>query len=83
MCGPTDRRTDSHSDYSANLRIVQYCSCYTGVVESIDEYILEQSVSVRAVPELIMGEAGRQSNFSAKPRPRFAYQWPDNVKMYK
>ena len=47
--------------------------------------VLEQSVSVRAVPELIVGEGGggRQSNFSARPRPRFAYRWPDNVKMYK
>ena len=28
------------------------------------------------------GDGGRQSNFSATPRPRFAYQWSDNVKMY-
>ena len=51
--------------------------------------VLVQSVSVRAVPELIVGGGGgvggggRQSNFSARPRPRFAYRWPDNVKMYK
>ena len=32
--------------------------CYTDTVERIDGYILEQSVSVRAVPELIIGEAG-------------------------
>ena len=25
----------------------------------------------------------RRSNFSAKHRPRFANQWPDNVKVYK
>ena len=36
--------------------------------------MLEQSVSIRAVPELIVGEVGRQSNFSVKSRPRFAYQ---------
>ena len=29
-------------------------TCYTGTVEIIGEYILEQSVSVRAVPELIV-----------------------------
>ena len=40
-------------------------------------------VSVRAVPELIVGKAGRQSNFSTKPHARCAHQWPDNVKMYK
>ena len=71
MCGPTDRRTDSHSDYSANLRIVLYCSCYTGMVESIDEYILEQSVSVRAVPELIVGEAGAAVEFLGKASSPF------------
>ena len=27
--------------------------------------------------------AGWQSNVSAKFRPCFAYQWPDNVKMYE
>ena len=42
------------------------------------------SVSVRAVPELIVGGWGWRSDFSAKPRcPCFAYQWPDNVKMLK
>ena len=35
------------------------------MVVIIGEYILEQSVSVRAVPELIVGEAGWQSKFSA------------------
>ena len=52
-------------------------------MESNGEYKLEQSVSVRAVPELIVGEAGRQANSMAKHRPRLVYQWPDNVKMYK
>ena len=33
-------------------------TCYTGTVEIIDGYILDQSVSVRAVPKLIAGEAG-------------------------
>ena len=58
--------------------------CYTCTVERFGEYILEQYVSVRA--ELIVGEAGafvgRRSNYSAKLRPRFAYQWPNSVKMY-
>ena len=45
-------------------------------------YVLEQSVSVRDVPELFVGEAERRSNFSAKIHPRFAYHWPDNVKIY-
>ena len=40
----------------------------------IGDNIIEQSVSVRAVPKLIVGEAGRQSNFSAKPRPRTSGQ---------
>ena len=62
----------------------QYCldlnTCYTDTVESIGGYILEQFVSVRAVPELITVEEARwQSNISAKSRPR----WPDNVKMDK
>ena len=40
----------------------------------IGEYILEQSVSVGAIPGLIVGGGGgggrgRQSNFSAKQRP--------------
>ena len=48
-----------------------------------DGYVLDQSVSVRAVPELIVGEAGRRSTFSAKLCPRFAYQWSDSVKMFK
>ena len=54
---------------------------YAGIVERFDEYILEQSVSVRAVPELIVDEAGRWSNFSAKLRSRFVNQLPDNDKM--
>ena len=41
------------------------------MVESIGEYIPEQSVSVKAV------------EFFEKPRPRFTYQLPDNVKMFK
>ena len=49
-------------------------TCYTGTVESIGGYFLEQSVSVRAFPESFVGEAERQSNFSARPRSRFAYQ---------
>ena len=43
-------------------------------------HILKQSVSVRAVPELIVGEAGRQSKFSTKPHPRFVYQLPEMLK---
>ena len=37
---------------------MQNYTFYTGTVEIIGEYKLEQSVSVRAVPELIVGEAG-------------------------
>ena len=41
-------------------------TCYTGTVEIIGGYILEQYESVRAVPELIVwARRGRQSNFSA------------------
>ena len=67
-----DGQTDSHSDYSAHLR-----------GRAILFRLLKQSVSARAVPEFIAGEAGRQSNFSVNLRPRFAHQWPDKVKMYK
>ena len=48
------------------------------------------SVTCRAVPELIMREEGAivagvvdTVVFLAMLRPRFAYQWPGNVKMYK
>ena len=40
-------------------------------------YILEQSVSFRAVPELIVG--GGAGSFSAKLRPRFTYQLANDV----
>ena len=51
----------------------------------------EQSVLVRAVPELIVGEVGWGSegrgvvvdSFAKALSPRFAYQWPDNVQTYK
>ena len=48
-------------------------TCYTGTVERFGEYILEQSVLVRALPELIVDEAGWRSNFIAKLRPRFVF----------
>ena len=32
--------------------------CYTGTVKRFGKYMLEQSVSVRAVPESIEGQAG-------------------------
>ena len=47
------------------------------MVERIGRYILEKSASVRAVPELIVGEAGAAVKFFDKA------SWPDNVKMYK
>ena len=55
--GRTDGWTGSHSNCSAYMRVVQNCldfktTCYTGTVEIIVQYILEQSVLVRAVPEL-------------------------------
>ena len=43
------------------------------MVERFAKHILEQSVSVRAVPKSLW----------AKRRPRFANQWPNNVKIYK
>ena len=69
---------DSHSDYSTHLRVVQYCFGYTGTVESIGEYILEQSSSVRAVPELIVGESGKVSSPFCIPLAK-----PNNVILYK
>ena len=53
----------------------------TCTVKDIGEYILEQSASFRAMG-VGMGR-GLQTIFSAKPRLRFAYQWPDIIKMYK
>ena len=40
--------------------------------ERFGEYMLRQSVSVWINPELIVGEAGRRSSFSAKILARFA-----------
>ena len=55
--------------------------------ESTGGYILEQVVSVRAVSELIVREAGREAgaavDFFSKGSSPFAYHWPDNVKVYK
>ena len=56
MGGQIDGQTDSNSDYSVHLWVVQYCldfkHMHTGTVE-----VLEQSVLVRVVPELNVGEA--------------------------
>ena len=55
-------------------------------VESIGEYILEQSISVRAVPELIVGEDRSAVEFFVKfgkASYRFAYEWPDSLETYK
>ena len=41
-------------------------TCYTDTVDRIDGYIFEQSVSVRAVPELIVAKVGRQSTRERK-----------------
>ena len=41
--------------------------------------VLEQSLSIRTVPELTVGEAGT----AVELVPFFSYLWPDNVKMYK
>ena len=43
--------------------------------------LLEQSVSVRAVPELLVVEAGGSRIFRQSLAP-VLYPWPDNVKMY-
>ena len=58
-------------------------TCYTGTVDRFDEYKLEQSVAVKAISELTVGEAGWWLTFSTKLHPRFAYLRPDNIKMYK
>ena len=66
---------DSHSDYSAHLRVVQYCldfsTCCTETVESIGVYILEQFVSIRVVPELIVGEGEAAVEIFSKASPPF------------
>ena len=62
-------------------RVVQYCldTCYTDTVGSIGGYKLEQSVSVKAVPELIVGEAGAAVEFFGKASSPYcipvARQW--------
>ena len=61
--GRTYQRTNSHNNYSAHLRVVQYYKRkLNSTVESICEYILDEYVPVRTVPELIVGEVGQQSN---------------------
>ena len=44
---------------------------YAGIVERFGEYILEQYVSVRAVPELIADEAGAVVEFFGKASSPF------------
>ena len=60
----TDVRTDPHNDYGAQLRLAD-------TVVNIGGYILEQSVSVRAVPELIVGEEGAAVEFFCKASSPF------------
>ena len=45
----------------------------------------KQSVSIRADPKFILGEAGASmaEAGTAVIFPRLVYQWPDNFKMYK
>ena len=58
----TDGRMDSYSDYNAHLWVMQYCLNFKhysiGTDKRFGEYILEQSVSIRAVPEIIVGVGG-------------------------
>ena len=64
---------DSHIDYSAQLRVVQYCLVFKPMLYRQGSEYCRVSVSVRAVPEFIVGEAGWQLNYSAKHRLCFAY----------
>ena len=43
--------------------------------------MLEQSASVLALGVVGRGRVGAAVEFSAKPHPRYAHQWTDNVKM--
>ena len=57
--GRTYQRTNSHNNYSAHLRVVQYYKLkLNSTVESICEYILDEYVPIRTVPELIVGGGG-------------------------
>ena len=52
--------------------------------ERFGGYILKQYISVRAVLEIIVGEAAAPDYFFGRASSTFfAYQWPNNVKMYK
>ena len=75
---------DPNSHYSAHLWVVQLCLVKydTDKLKRFGEYILKHSVSVRAVPELIGGEARTASKISTKSCPHFAHQRPDNVETY-
>ena len=78
FCGSSDVFSIEYTPLGcAILFRLQINTCYTGMVERFGEYIAKQSVAVRSVPELIGGGG------SEKLRVRFAYRWPDNVKMYK
>ena len=77
MCPRTDGPTDgltAHSDYTAYMRVVQYCFdfehmlYFKGTVESIGAYILEQSVSIRAVRQLMGGGGSRMFRQSHIPK---------------
>ena len=46
-------------------------TCYKGMVECIGGYILEQSVSVRAAPELIVADGGAAVEFFDKASSPF------------
>ena len=58
MHGRTHTVIVVHTCGSCNT-VLTLNTCFTGTVESIGGYIIEQSVSVRSVQELIVREAGR------------------------
>ena len=56
---------------------------YTGTVESIGGYILGNSVAVKAVQKLIIGEAGTAVEFFGKDLSQFCIPVAKQCKMYK
>ena len=68
--GQARRAIIVHTSESCNV-VYTLNTRYAGIVERFDEYILEQSVYVRAVPELIVDEAGAVVEFFGKASSPF------------
>ena len=73
-----DRQTVGRTHTAIKVLTCESCNTvktlktyHTGMVESIGGYKLEQSVSIRAVPQLIVGEAGAAVEFFGKASTRF------------